>query len=98
MPLVPVGGVGDEEDVEWPVLVVGVGGEPMGLLVTEIVDIVEDQLDIEIASREPGVVGTASIRGEPTEILDIEYYMRIARPRSFRTWPGEALPRAARRR
>ena len=83
MPLVPVGDIGYDSGAEWPVLVVGVGGEPMGLLVSEIVDIVEDQLDIQIAGGTAGIVGTANIRGEPTDILDVAHYMRIARPEAF---------------
>lgn len=83
MPLVPVGDAGYESSAEWPVLVVGVGGEPMGLLVSEIVDIVEDELDVQIAGGTAGIVGTANIRGEPTDILDIAHYMRIARPEAF---------------
>jgi two-component system chemotaxis sensor kinase CheA len=65
------------------VLVVGVGGEPMGLLVSEIVDIVEDHLDIQISGGAAGIVGTANICGEPTDILDVAHYMRIARPEAF---------------
>ena len=56
-----------------PVLVIGVGGELMGLLVNEIVDIIEDELDIEIAGEAPGVIGTSMVKGEPAEILDIAH-------------------------
>jgi two-component system chemotaxis sensor kinase CheA len=66
-----------------PVLVVGVGGEPMGLLVSEIVDIVEEHLEIEIAGAGPGVVGSTIIGGQAVEILDIAHYMRIGRPGAF---------------
>ena len=83
MPLVPVGDAVYDSNAEWPVLVVGVGGEPMGLLVSEIVDIVEDHLDIQIAGGAAGIVGTANICGEPTDILDVAHYMRIARPEAF---------------
>ena len=66
-----------------PVLVVGVGGEPMGLLVSEIVDIVEEHLEIEIAGAGPGVVGSTTINGEAVEILDVAHFMRIGRPGAF---------------
>ena len=84
MPLLDLGDKVDEEfaDVR-PVLVIGVGGELMGLLVTEIVDIIEDELDIEIAGEAQGVIGTSMVRGEPAEILDITHYMRLARPSAF---------------
>ncbi|HWG03957.1 MAG TPA: chemotaxis protein CheW [Beijerinckiaceae bacterium] len=83
MPLVTVGGTDYQTGTQWPVLVVGVGGEPMGLLVSEIVDIVEDYLDIQIAGANAGTIGTANIRGEPTDILDVAHYMRLARPEAF---------------
>ncbi len=66
-----------------PVLVIGVGGEPMGLLVSEIVDIVEEELEIEIAGESESVIGSTTINGEPAEILDIAYFMRLARPGAF---------------
>lgn len=66
-----------------PVLVIGVGGEPMGLLVSEIVDIIEEQLEIEIAGESASVIGSTTILGEPAEILDIAYFMRLARPGAF---------------
>ncbi len=83
MPLVPVGDIAYDSKAEWPVLVVGVGGEPIGLLVSEIVDIVEDQLEIQIVGATAGIIGTANIRGEPTDILDVAHYMRLARPEAF---------------
>jgi two-component system chemotaxis sensor kinase CheA len=68
---------------EHPVLVLGVGGEAMGLLVDEILDIVEEPMEVEIASSTPGVVGTARIRDQIVEILDVTHFMRIARPDAF---------------
>ncbi len=63
-----------------PILVLGIGGESVGLIVDDIIDIVEDFLDIEIASSTPGIVGTARIRETVVEIIDISHYMRLARP------------------
>jgi two-component system chemotaxis sensor kinase CheA len=68
---------------EHPVLVLGVGGEAMGLLVDEILDIVEEPMEVEIASSTPGVIGTARIRNMIVEILDVTHFMRIARPNAF---------------
>ncbi len=90
MPLIALGSVVDAQKQlsnpqleNWPVLVVGVGGEPMGLLVSEIVDIVESFLDIDIAGVTPDVIGSATIRGEAAEVLDLAHYMKIARPGAF---------------
>ncbi len=68
---------------EHPVLVLGVGGEAMGLLVDEILDIIEEPMEVEIASSTPGVIGTARIRNMIVEILDVTHFMRIARPNAF---------------
>jgi len=87
--LMPLIGPSDEEAPSTmsggvrPVLVIGVGGEPMGLLVSEIVDIIEEHLEIEIAGQNPSVIGSTTIRGEPAEILDITYFMRLGRPGAY---------------
>lgn len=85
MPVIDLCGEGFDRSVRehWPVLVVGVGGEPMGLLVSEIVDIVESFLDIEIAGVTPAVIGSTTIRGEAAEVLDLAHYMKAARPGAF---------------
>ena len=54
----------------------------MGLVVDEIVDIVEDRLNIEVASETPGILGSAVIRGQATEVIDIGYYLPLA----FEDW------------
>ena len=53
-------------------------GRSMGLVVDEIVDIVEDRLDIQVASRIPGVLGSAIVKGRATEILDVGHYLPLA--------------------
>jgi two-component system, chemotaxis family, sensor kinase CheA len=83
MPLVLL----DEELTDFaglrPVLVIGVGGEPMGLLASEIIDVVEDRLDIQIAGLTPGIIGAVNLRGQATEVLDAAHYMKLARPGAF---------------
>jgi two-component system, chemotaxis family, sensor kinase CheA len=66
-----------------PILVLGVGGESMGLIVEEIVDVVEARLDIEIAGASVGVIGTAQINDEVVEIADATHFMQIGRPNAF---------------
>ena len=50
----------------------------MGLLVDEIVDIVDDPLAIEIGSDRPGVLGSAVIKGQATEVIDISHFLPLA--------------------
>jgi two-component system chemotaxis sensor kinase CheA len=57
-------------------------GRTMALVVDEIVDIVEERLDIELASNKPGVLGSAVIKGQATEIIDIAHYLPLA----FEDW------------
>ncbi len=66
-----------------PVLVLGIGGESVGLVVDEILDIVEDFLDIEIASVSPGMIGSARIAGEVVEVIDISHFVKAARPDAY---------------
>lgn len=66
-----------------PVLVLGIGGESLGLLVEEILDVVEAPVDIQISGASASVIGTAEIRGEVVEILDATHFMRIGRPHAF---------------
>ena len=54
----------------------------MGLVVDEIVDIVEDRLDIEVASDHPGVLGYAVVKGTTTEIVDVGHFL----PQAFADW------------
>jgi two-component system, chemotaxis family, sensor kinase CheA len=65
-----------------PLLVFSDAGRSMGLVVDEIIDIVEDKLDIEVASDTPGVLGSAVVKGQATEILDVGYYLPLA----FEDW------------
>ena len=61
-----------------PVLVFADGERTMGLMVDEILDIVEAGLKVEMASEIDGIVGTAVIAGKATELLDLGYYLQLA--------------------
>jgi two-component system chemotaxis sensor kinase CheA len=65
-----------------PLLVFTDGGRSVGLIVDEIVDIVEDRLEIKVGSEAPGVLGSAIVRDTATEILDIAHYL----PLGFADW------------
>ncbi len=61
-----------------PMLVFADEHRSMGLMVDEIVDIVEEVLDIEVTSDKPGVLGSAVIKGKATEVIDVGYFMPLA--------------------
>jgi two-component system chemotaxis sensor kinase CheA len=65
-----------------PILVFSDHGRSMGLVVDEIVDIVEDRLNIEVSSERPGVLGYAVIKGNATEIVDVSHFL----PQAFADW------------
>ena len=61
-----------------PLLVFSHGDRSMALLVDEIVDIVETQLEIELASARPGIIGTAVIQQQATEVVDLAHFLPLA--------------------
>ena len=79
-----------------PLLVFSDGARSMALVVDEIVDIVEDRLDIQVGSENAGVLGSAIIKGEATEIIDVGHFLPLAFEDWFRNkQPAErARPRS----
>ncbi len=79
MPLVYVN-EGDHHKSEGtqPMLVFSDNGRSMGLVVDQIVDIVEDRMNIEVVSERQGVLGSAIIRERATEVIDLGYYLPLA--------------------
>ncbi|MDA7948712.1 MAG: chemotaxis protein CheW [Hyphomicrobiaceae bacterium] len=67
-----------KEEGELPVLVFSDQDRSMGLVVDEIVDIVEDKLKIELKSESPGMIGSAVIKEKATEFVDIGYFIEQA--------------------
>ncbi|MEN3381256.1 MAG: two-component system, chemotaxis family, sensor kinase CheA [Hyphomicrobiales bacterium] len=85
--LMPLVRVNDDVNVRTegaqPLLVFSDAGRSMGLVVDEIVDIVEERLDIQVGSSETmGVLGSAVVKGQATEIIDIGHFLPLA----FEDW------------
>ncbi len=79
MPLVPINdSVKIRSEGQQPLLVFIDSDRALGLVVDEIVDVVEDRLNIEVGSTEPGTLGSAIIAGKATEILDVAHYLPLA--------------------
>ncbi len=55
----------------------------MGLVVDEIVDIVEDRMKIELTSKRAGYVGSAVIAEKATDVVDVGFYLTQAFPDWF---------------
>jgi len=84
MPLIPIDTSHEwKEEGRQPVLVFTDRDHSMGLVVDEIVDIVEDHLNIELAAEREGFVGSAVINGKATDLIDAGYYLTKAFPDWF---------------
>ena len=86
MPLVPMDPYQDHSQTEGqqPVLVFSDRDHSMGLMVDEIVDIVEAKLSVDLAADTPGRIGSAIIAGQATDIIDTGYFLSQA----FADWFG----------
>ncbi|HEY1363317.1 MAG TPA: chemotaxis protein CheW [Xanthobacteraceae bacterium] len=85
MPLVPAGeAVQIKATGTQPLLVFSDDRRAIGLLVDEIIDIVDERLEIELATSRPGLIGSAVIKGQATEIIDLTHYLPLA----FEDWRG----------
>ena len=82
MPLVEMEGVAIRESGVQPILVFADDGRAMGLVVDEIIDIVEEHLSIEVASSREGVLGSAVVKGQATEVIDVGHFL----PMAFADW------------
>jgi two-component system chemotaxis sensor kinase CheA len=80
MPLVPL-------DPSWcvaaapaaqPVLVFGEDGRGLGLVVEEILDVVEESLSVDNAGARPGFLGSAVLNGKVTELIDTAWWLAQA--------------------
>src|SRR6266851_3615235 len=67
-----------------PVLVFADREHTMGLVVDEILDIVEDELAVELVTERAGYIGSAVIAGKATDVIDAGYYLTLA----FENWFG----------
>jgi two-component system chemotaxis sensor kinase CheA len=78
MPLIAMPGGEIAASGNQPVLVFTDRDRSMGLVVDEIVDIVEERMDIELHGEREGYLGSAVIAGKATDIIDAGYYLTQA--------------------
>lgn len=91
MAVVPAYGTGDvPRDGIKPVVVFADNDTVVGLVVEEIIDIVEERLDIALATGRSDIIGSAIIRGRATDIIDVAHYLpqSLSRPRQQKTADG----------
>lgn len=80
MPLVPLAGHWDAAaaPARQPVLVFSDGDRSMGLMVDEILDVMEERLAVDGAGERPGYLGSIVVAGRVTELLDTAWWLRQA--------------------
>ena len=77
MPLTKMSSNVNMEDVsEKSVLVFSAQDKAMGLIVDDILDILEDKIDVQYNSGKQGVLGSAIINEQATDVIDVSYYVQ----------------------
>jgi two-component system chemotaxis sensor kinase CheA len=71
MPLIALDNGAPASSGRQSVLVFARNDATFGLVVDEIVDIVEEELEIMMAAERPGIVGSTVVRGRATDIIDV---------------------------
>ena len=88
MPLVSFrGGNPPRTEGRQPILVFAERERRMGLLVDEIVDIVDQQFKVQLGGEAQGTLGSAVIAGKATDVIDAGYYLRQAHANWFAAPP-----------
>jgi two-component system chemotaxis sensor kinase CheA len=85
MPIVTIDSTPPAGEGRRPILVFSDKDHIMGLVVDEIVDIVEEELKIELTIDRPGLVGSAVVAGKATDIIDAGYYVT----QTYSDWFGK---------
>jgi two-component system chemotaxis sensor kinase CheA len=85
MPIVTIDQTAPSGEGRRPILVFADKDHIMGLVVDEIVDIVEEELKIELTIDRPGLVGSAVIAGKATDVIDAGYYVN----QTYSDWFGK---------
>ncbi len=76
MPLIPFNpSVQVGADGEKPVLVFADKVQSMGIIVDEIVDIIEEHINVQVSSSQQGLLGSAIINGHATDVVDIAHFL-----------------------
>lgn len=86
MPLVPFDkNMQMRKEGRQPVLVFADQERLMGLMVDEIIDIVEERINVQISGTEQGLLGSAIIDEKAMDVIDVGYFLGLAHSDWFRT-------------
>lgn len=76
IPIVPVGTMYFDPSRNYPVLIIDNGTVTVGLLVDEIVDIIEETLEVQLSGGGGATIGAAVVRGSAVEFVDVNAYLQ----------------------
>lgn len=83
MPLISLDGPHNfDGEGQCTVLVFADEGRYVGVVVNEIIDILEEEIDIKISGSTKGLFGTAVFRDKATDLVDVDYFIS----RHFPDW------------
>ena len=76
MPLVTFNSsINVDDEKEKPVLVFSDKEQSMGIIVNNIIDIIEERVDVQLSTKQNGLLGSAIINGQATDVVDITYFL-----------------------
>src|SRR4029079_3078035 len=75
MPRVAMDGVSVASQGAQPILVFADDGRSMGLVVDEILDIVDARLNMGVGGSPSGILASAVIKGQATEVIDVGHFL-----------------------
>lgn len=80
-----------KEDGMQPTLIFSDGRRTMGLMIDEIIDIIEEHINIQINSSNPQLLGSAIIKEKATDIIDVGHFLNQAFPDWFKNHGDNAF-------
>ena len=84
MPIIPFDeNMKIKETCTQSVLVFSENNMSMGIMVDEIVDIVEEVMNVQLGGAKDGILGSAIISEQAMDIIDVGYYLGLAQKRYF---------------
>ena len=72
-------------DDAYPVLVFENGGQPVGILVDEIIDVVTTDASLQPGTAGAGILGVSVVAEKATDVIDVGYWLNRASGNWFRT-------------
>jgi two-component system chemotaxis sensor kinase CheA len=79
-----------------PLLVFTEQGQSLGIAVDEVVDIARDHVQLELAPKGDGLMGSAIVAGKATDLVDIRHYLARSKDNWFAGGDAAAAMEAAR--